>query len=199
MAKASANVFPYVHLAPAAAPASPAAGSQRLYLDSGDSNKLKRKDSSGTVTTIEGGGAATGGILAYKAYEPSTLASYTTTIATVADVDATNLIVTFTAPSSGKVLVKFSGLSGLAATSAVLEWQVRDGSTTVGMQQMGAAIAGTSNLQLHATFVITGLTASTSYTYKWGWRLSAATTTGRLYAGGTGTTGPAVMEIHALP
>lgn len=54
MAKASDNLFPYVHLVPAAAPSSPAAGSQLLYLDSGDSNKLKRKDSSGTVTAIEG-------------------------------------------------------------------------------------------------------------------------------------------------
>lgn len=61
MAKASDNLFPYVHLVPAAAPASPAAGSQRLYLDSADSNKLKRKDSSGTVTTIEGGGGGGGG------------------------------------------------------------------------------------------------------------------------------------------
>jgi hypothetical protein len=58
MAKASDNVFPYVHVAPAAAPASPSAGSERLFLDSGDGNKLKRKNSSGTVTTIEGGSAA---------------------------------------------------------------------------------------------------------------------------------------------
>ena len=34
-------------------------GSQRLYLDSGDGNKLKRKDSDGVVTTIEGASAAT--------------------------------------------------------------------------------------------------------------------------------------------
>jgi hypothetical protein len=56
VAKASANLFPYVHLVPAAAPASPAAGAERIYLDSGDGNKLKRKNSSGTVTTVEGGG-----------------------------------------------------------------------------------------------------------------------------------------------
>lgn len=58
MAKASDNVFPYLHVAPAAAPASPSAGSQRLYLDSADGNKLKRKDSAGTVVTIEGGGGS---------------------------------------------------------------------------------------------------------------------------------------------
>lgn len=56
MAKASDNLFPYVHLVPAVAPASPAAGAQRLFLDSADSNKLKRKDSTGTVTAVEGSG-----------------------------------------------------------------------------------------------------------------------------------------------
>jgi hypothetical protein len=56
MAKASDNLFPYIHLTPAAAPAAPAAGAERLYLDSADGNKLKRMNASGTPTTIEGGG-----------------------------------------------------------------------------------------------------------------------------------------------
>lgn len=56
MAKASDNLFPYVHLVPAAAPSSPAAGSERVYLDSGNGNKLTRKNSSGATTVIEGGG-----------------------------------------------------------------------------------------------------------------------------------------------
>lgn len=68
MAKASDNLFPYVHLVPAAAPASPAAGSQRLYLDSGNSNKLSRKDSSGVVVVVEGGG---GSIPAWSSYTPT--------------------------------------------------------------------------------------------------------------------------------
>lgn len=58
MAKASANLFPYVHLVPAAPPTSPATGAERVYLDSGDGNKLKRKNSAGTVVTIEGGGGS---------------------------------------------------------------------------------------------------------------------------------------------
>lgn len=72
MAKASDNVFPYLHVAPAAAPASPAAGSQRLFLDSADGNKLKRKDSSGVVTTIEGGAGVT-----YTAFAPALQAATT--------------------------------------------------------------------------------------------------------------------------
>lgn len=67
MAKASDNLFPYLHLVPAAAPSSPAAGAERVYLDSAD-GKLKRKDSSGTVTTIEGGGSSTPAFVGVKAY-----------------------------------------------------------------------------------------------------------------------------------
>jgi hypothetical protein len=58
VAKASDNLFPYLHVVPAAAPSSPAAGSQRLYLDSGNSNKLSRKDSAGTVVVVEGSGGS---------------------------------------------------------------------------------------------------------------------------------------------
>lgn len=56
MAKASDNPYPSVLVVEGTAPATPAAGDQRLFVDSAD-HKLKRKDSSGTVTTVEGGGA----------------------------------------------------------------------------------------------------------------------------------------------
>jgi len=59
MAKASDNVFPYIHLAPGAAPAAPAAGSQRLYIDSAD-GKPKLKDSAGVVSSLGGGSAFVG-------------------------------------------------------------------------------------------------------------------------------------------
>lgn len=56
MTTASNNPFPSVLVVEGSAPASPAAGDQRLFIDSAD-HKLKRKDSSGTVTTVEGGSA----------------------------------------------------------------------------------------------------------------------------------------------
>lgn len=59
MAKASDNLFPSLLLAPGAAPASPADGSVRVYVDSAD-GKMKRKASDGTVTTIEGGSGGSG-------------------------------------------------------------------------------------------------------------------------------------------
>lgn len=52
MTKASDNVFPKVIVLEGTAPSSPSAGNQTLYIDSAD-HKLKRKNSSGTVTTIE--------------------------------------------------------------------------------------------------------------------------------------------------
>jgi hypothetical protein len=195
MAKASDNVFPYLHVAPAAAPASPSAGSQRLFLDSADGNKLKRKDSSGTVTTIEGGSAS--GVLAYTSYNPGTLSSYTTTSTTVSDVDATNLAVTFTAPTSGKVLVTLSGVGGASGTANDNSlWALRESTTTIAGPSNAHAGNGSANSNLTMSFVITGLTGGSSYTYKWAWKSSVGTNTARLYAG-TGI--QAVMTVTALP
>lgn len=53
MTKASDNEFPSLLIKEGTAPSSPAAGDQRLYIDSSD-HKVKRKNSSGTVTTVEG-------------------------------------------------------------------------------------------------------------------------------------------------
>lgn len=195
MAKASDNVYPYVHVAPAAAPASPASGSQRLFLDSGDGNKLKRKDSTGTVTTIEGGG---GGILACTSYNPGTLANPTSTSTTLVDIDATNLIVTFTAPASGNVLVVLEGVGGNSGTTDGMSWGLRSGSSTV---MPGSIVAGGSGTAVNNVFTksfkITGLTAGTSYTYKWAWLSNTGTNTIRLFAGGVA--GGANMTVYTLP
>jgi len=55
--KASDNEFPSLLIKEGTAPASPASGDQRVYIDSAD-HHLKRKNSSGTVTDLEGGTAA---------------------------------------------------------------------------------------------------------------------------------------------
>lgn len=63
MAKASDNEFPSLLVKEGSAPSSPAAGDQRVYIDSAD-HQLKRKNSSGTVTVVEGG-LADQGIITY--------------------------------------------------------------------------------------------------------------------------------------
>jgi hypothetical protein len=53
----SDNPYPKILVVEGTAPASPAAGRQALYIDTAD-HKLKRKNSSGTVTDLEAGGSA---------------------------------------------------------------------------------------------------------------------------------------------
>ena len=57
MAKASDNEFPSLLVKEGAAPASPAAGDQRLFIDSAD-HILKVKNSGGTVSTVAGTAAS---------------------------------------------------------------------------------------------------------------------------------------------
>ena len=52
--KASDNPFPSLLVVEGATPSSPPSGDQRLFVDSAD-HKLKRVNSSGTVTVVEGG------------------------------------------------------------------------------------------------------------------------------------------------
>jgi hypothetical protein len=63
MTKASDNAFPSILITEGTEPSAPAAGKQRLYIDS-STHKLKRTDSSGTDVTIEsaGGDVATDAI-----------------------------------------------------------------------------------------------------------------------------------------
>lgn len=57
--KASDNEFPSILLVEGAAPATPAAGQHRLFVDTAD-DTLKRKDSAGVVTPIGAGGSSMG-------------------------------------------------------------------------------------------------------------------------------------------
>lgn len=65
MTKASDNPFPSVLITEGTEPAAPAAGKQRLYIDS-TTHKLKRTDSSGTDVTIESTTPAFVGARAYS-------------------------------------------------------------------------------------------------------------------------------------
>jgi hypothetical protein len=58
MTKAEDNPFPYITLVEGSTPATPSAGRQREFIDSAD-HKVKRVNSSGAVTTVEGSGSVT--------------------------------------------------------------------------------------------------------------------------------------------
>jgi hypothetical protein len=142
MAKASANLFPYVHLVPAAAPASPAVGSQRLYLDSADSNKLKRKDSSGVVTTVEGGGGTGQGLVDFaRAKRTSGDITFSTT-ASFANVD-TGLDLVMSA-AAGDVIEARMAMRVIGSSFFVADFHTIVGGSPVNSLAADAA-AGSTN------------------------------------------------------
>lgn len=191
MAKASDNRFPKLIVTEGTTPASPAAGDQKLYIDSAD-HKLKRVNSTGTVTSIEGGGS---GILAVTSYAPGTPASPSTSSTTAVDVDATNLAVTFTAPASGQVVVTLSALMNPPSATGgykTYNWCIREGSTTLADHIVrGSQEATPSDIMCQVSLVLTGLSAG-SHTIKWGHYVSGGT--GKIYAG---TGDAAVMTVFA--
>lgn len=138
-------------------------------------------------------GAAGSSVLAYQAYAPGTDTTIgTTTSASQTDVDATNLAVTFTAPASGKVLIRLTGMADQSAANVVY-WGVRETTTLLGEGWMYSVAGNTSRYTF--ALAVTGLTPSSSHTYKWSYRTTGGTA--RVYGGPA--YGTAVMEVHALP
>lgn len=143
------------------------------------------------VAASSGGGGGAGGVLAYKAYSAGTSATNSTT--TLTDVDATNLAVTFTAPTSGKVLIRLTAVCGGSGTQGIY-WGLRDGTTTIANNLLRTTVANDiSSLAIP----ITGLTPGNVYTYKWAHRVGGVSTSITTYFGTSSTI--AVMEAHALP
>lgn len=182
MAKASDNLFPYLHLVPAAAPAAPAAGAERVFLDSADGNKLKRKNSAGTVTTVEGGGSATPG--ERFVLNRTGVTDYTTVSTTFADIDATNLTATVTTPTGGKrymvtfqARVSHSVANGLAVFDFTIDGTraVSAATTGSGVRLISVVSTGTS-WEVSVTYITSVLTAG-SHTIKPQWRTNSGTLT----------------------
>lgn len=110
-------------------------------------------------------------LLAGKQYDPATEANVATTAATAMTAfDTTNLRLTFTAPSSGRVLVRI-GCTGTVATGPLMP-QVLLGvlaSSTVVARVAANPIIGSSNVgaygRYEVQFVVSGLTPGDSYTW----------------------------------
>lgn len=131
------------------------------------------------------------GLLAVVSYTKGTDTPYTTTSTSYVDVDATNLAVTFTAPASGNVLVRLTGTAQMGAANNGY-WGLREASTTI---KQGLAVGVTNAHGATVAFHVTGLTPSSSYTYKWAWKVSTNTQT--MFTGPAH--GPNVMEVWACP
>lgn len=140
---------------------------------------------------------ANGTLLAYKSH---TAGDETTTSTTLADLDATNAAVTFSAPASGNVLVRLSaGVSPGTTANAYCAWGLREDTTNIAggaADSIAARASGSPGADPYVgatkTFVLTGISAGL-HTYKWSWSISAGTAT--LIARAAS---PAVMEVWAL-
>jgi hypothetical protein len=133
---------------------------------------------------------ATGGALGYTAYTPAT--NYTTSSTTAVQVDATNLAVTFVAPSSGRVVVQLSALCAGPGSPNYGEWSLfESGAQIAGTIRQFLNSSGTLIMTVSTLHVVTGLTPGSTHTYTWGWRVSAPAAT--IY-GATVT-----MLVTALP
>lgn len=144
------------------------------------------------ATPSGGSSVVAGQVLDLK--EATASAAYATTTATQADVDATNLVVTFTVPASGVVLIEVEGLSeSVSGAGHVLS--IREGSTTL----QTAMVGGTAYYgHTRVTFRVTGLTPGASKTYKLGHARLTGSGTATLYTGGNaGTSGNAIIRAVA--
>jgi hypothetical protein len=153
---------------------------------------MKHEDIDHTGITGVGGSALLG-------YDVNTSGDETTSSATLADVDATNAAVTFTAPASGNVLVRLSASASPGGTANAFQtWGLREGGSDIagGIAESIAvrcAVASTEQYTgVTKVFVLTGISAG-SHTYKWSWAQSSGTGTMRANA-----SSPAVMEVWAL-
>lgn len=109
-------------------------------------------------------------LLASTLYDPTTaVAKSTSALLAQTALDTTNLRLTFSAPASGKVLVRLrTNISG-ATTMPTISLGVLESATVKGRQSPLGGLPGTAlattNVTQEASFLVTGLTGGTSYTY----------------------------------
>lgn len=142
-----------------------------------------------------GGGV---GLIGVTAYHPASMTSVNTASSTLVDIDATNLVVVFTVPPSGKVLVCLSARAEVS--NAGLDWGLREGSSVVTNSR---AIVnydnGADGPRGHYRVLFTGLTRGDVKTWKWAHANIASGTPGTRYGGtGAGDPGQALMEVWAV-
>lgn len=128
-------------------------------------------------------------------YDPSSAVSKATTGNTaMAAFDTTNARITFTAPASGKVLVRVGCPVHGATTFPQIMFGVLEGSTvrarTSPIGGLKTTNVATAQLALEGQAVITGLTPGNSYTYDAAWASElGVTSTGLKYGGPNNNSG----------
>ena len=142
--------------------------SKHGFAPKGDGSASHYLDGTGAYSTPASGSP----FLAESVFKQgSDTAINTTSSATLGDIDATNCIITFTAPASGHVLVMISCLAG-GTGGAYLG--LREGTNQVGTQAYLGGAVSTSTLRNIAHFDVTGVSAG-SHTYKAAFKATSGT------------------------
>lgn len=124
-----------------------------------------------------------------------------TTSTTLVDLNATNDVITFTAPASGNVLVVLEGMCRPDTGNTAGKWAywgLRESTSIIAGPYLVAWHHITGSLyavQVACPIRITGLTPGNSYTYKWA---HAAVTGGTAQVVG-GSESPRAMTVWELP
>lgn len=153
---------------------------------------------------------ALGAVLDQVIYAPATSVTYTTTVATPAAVDSTNLTVSFTAIST-QVLVEVDALMGqYTGTDAIGAGLVDHGTTTlvpgsplVLAAQQASTVGENGSGSKTLRIPVTGLVVGTAYSWDLAWAVGTTATTAFMEAGISTTWGtsvavfPVVMSVLA--
>jgi hypothetical protein len=112
----------------------------------------------------------TANLLGGANYDPATAGSVATTAnLAMTAIDTTNLRITFTAPSSGIVMVRLRGVLHGATTFPQVMFGVLSGSTVMGrgdpMASLKTTAVATAQMTQESEFLVTGLTSGASYTF----------------------------------
>jgi hypothetical protein len=187
------------------------AGAVGKVADSGHVHAGVASLTAGSGISITGGSGGKGALtvastvaaalLASVEYNPASGVAKTTTSGTWVALDTTNLTASFTAPASGRVLVRLTANGRISSSSANLFWGLVTHSTTT---QVGDALNVTQNTlagTIAAAMILSGLTPSTVYNLDWAFAVAGTGTGSVFYGGGTtinaGSTGPAIIEVWA--
>jgi len=173
MTVASDNEFPSLLVKEGTAPASPAAGDQRLFIDSAD-HALKVKNSGGTVTAA----GATPPVAPGRVVYVKASTNYTTTSDSFADVDTTNLAITavFTASAHARITVSATVSSSVSDGAIGFDIDIdgtKDVGGTYGMPFNFHTVGATP---LSFSYISASALAAGSHVFKISWRKIGAIT-----------------------
>lgn len=151
-----------------------------------------------------GPAGAGGGALAITEYAPTAQTIVTASVTSGspwADIDASNLAISFTAPGSGKVIARLTAFADSSDDTGRYQWRLFDGSNQVGkFVTASRSIAGNINT---GHVYITGLTGGNSYTLTWQHRQIGSGNGRVILHSGDGSTavgfGPAHIIIETAP